>query len=142
MITFGREGNCVGMKTLRVGIDSYERMKERTLAIARGEYKPPAGAPKVWFTSAESFAKVLSDRNRVLLDIIATTAPQSLATLADATGREKSNLSRTLKNLEKYGLVRLSRGKRGSLIPKVPYDEVSLTVPLIRSKATGANAEA
>jgi hypothetical protein len=38
MITFGREGNCVGMKTLRVGIDSYERMKERTLAIARGGY--------------------------------------------------------------------------------------------------------
>ena len=113
-----------------------------TLAIARGEYKPAAGTPKVWFTSAESFAKVLSDRNRTLLDIIATTAPQSLATLADATGREKSNLSRTLKNLEKYGLVRLSRGKRGSLIPKVPYDEVSLTVPLIRSKATGANAEA
>jgi predicted transcriptional regulator len=129
------------MKTLRVGIASYERMKERMLAIARGEYKPPAGAPKVWFTSAESFAKVLSDRNRALLDIIATTAPQSLATLADATGRAKPNLSRTLKNMEKYGLVRLSRGKRGSVIPEVPYDEVSLTVPLIRSKATGANAE-
>ena len=28
------------MKTLRVGIASYEQMKARTLAIARGEYRP------------------------------------------------------------------------------------------------------
>ena len=57
------------MKTLRVGIASYEQMKARTLAIARGEYKPAAGEPKVWFRSAESFARVLSDRNRALLGI-------------------------------------------------------------------------
>jgi hypothetical protein len=36
-----------------------------------GKYKPAAGEPKVWFTSAESFARVLSDRNRDLLGIIA-----------------------------------------------------------------------
>jgi len=39
------------MKTLRVGIASYEQMKARTLAIARGEYRPAAGEPKVWFLS-------------------------------------------------------------------------------------------
>ena len=50
------------MRTLRVGIASYEQMKARTLAIARGKYKPAAGEPKVWFTSAESFARVLSDQ--------------------------------------------------------------------------------
>jgi len=31
------------MKTLRVGIASYEQMKARTLAIARGEYRPATG---------------------------------------------------------------------------------------------------
>jgi predicted transcriptional regulator len=49
------------MRTQLVGIASYEEMKARTLAIARGKYKPAAGEPKVWVTSAESFAKVLSD---------------------------------------------------------------------------------
>ena len=31
------------MRTLRVGIASYEQMKARTIAIARGKYKPAAG---------------------------------------------------------------------------------------------------
>ncbi|MBK9168123.1 MAG: helix-turn-helix domain-containing protein [Bryobacterales bacterium] len=118
------------MKTLRVGIASYQQMKERTLAIARGQHKPAAGEPKVWFPSTESFAKVLSDRNRALLAVIAESAPESLAELAERTGRQKSNLSRTLKTMERYGFVRLSRGPRGSVIPRVAYDRISLTLPL------------
>ncbi len=118
------------MRTLRVGIASYEQMKARTLAIARGEYKPAAGEPKVWFTSTESFARILSDRNRALLGIIAESAPESLARLVELTGRKKSNLSRTLKTMERYGFVRLGRGARGSVVPKVPYRKISLTLPL------------
>ena len=71
------------MKTLRVGIASYEQMKARTIAIARGEYRPAANEPKVWFTSAESFARVLSDHNRALLGITAESTPESLARLAE-----------------------------------------------------------
>ncbi|HJP22187.1 MAG TPA: transcriptional regulator, partial [Alphaproteobacteria bacterium] len=52
------------MTTLKVGIASYQDMKARSMAIARGEGKARRGEPKVWFTSLESFAKVLSDRNR------------------------------------------------------------------------------
>ena len=104
------------MRTLRVGIASYEQMRARTLAIARGKYKPAAGEPKVWFTSTESFARILSDRNRALLGIIAESSPESLARLAELTGRKKSNLSRTLKTMERYGFVRLERGARGSII--------------------------
>lgn len=118
------------MKTLRVGIATYEEMKARTLAIAAGEHKPGAHEPQVWFTSAESFAKVLSDRNRALLCIIADSGPESLAELAERTGREKSNLSRTLKTMERYGFVQLTRGERGSLIPRVPYQKISLVLPL------------
>ena len=44
-----------------MGIASYDAMKARTLAIARGELKPKAGDPTVWFTSPESFAKLLSN---------------------------------------------------------------------------------
>ena len=118
------------MRTLRVGIATYEQMKARTVAIARGEYRPPAGEPKVWFTSAESFARVLSDRNRALLGIIAESTPESLARLAELTGRKKSNLSRTLKTMARYGFVQLSRGARGSVIPRVPYQRISLILPL------------
>jgi predicted transcriptional regulator len=121
------------MKTLRVGISSYEQMKARTLAIARGVYKPEADEPKVWFTSAESFARVLSDRNRALLGVIAESAPESLTQLAQLTGRRKSNLSRTLKTMGRYGFVRLIRGVRGSVIPRVPYRRISLTLPLSKS---------
>jgi predicted transcriptional regulator len=128
------------MKTLRVGIATYEEMKARTLAVARGEYKPAADEPKVWFPSAESFARVLSDRNRTLLRTIAESSPGSLAELAERTGRKKSNLSRTLKTMERYGFVQLARGARGSVIPRVFYERISLTLPLSKPRRPGTEA--
>lgn len=118
------------MKTLKVGIASLEDMKKRTLAIASGKLRPAKGDPKVWFTSPESFARVLSNRNRALLNVIAATEPQSLQELASRTGRKTSNLSRTLKTMERYGFVRLHRGERGKVRPVVPYKSISLTLPL------------
>ena len=118
------------MKTLKIGIAGYDRIKARTMAIARGEYKPAKGEPKVWFTSVESFAKVLSQRNQELLTLIAREQPGSLTELAALSGRHKSNLSRTLKTISRYGLVELKEGQRGTLIPRVPYDRVSLDVLL------------
>jgi len=94
------------------------------------------GEPTVWFTSAESVARVLSDRNRALLGIIAESSPESLARLAELTGRKKSNLSRTLKTMERYGFVQLGHGVRGSIIPKVPYQKISLTLPLSKTGAS------
>jgi predicted transcriptional regulator len=105
-------------------------MKARTIAIAQGELKPRIGEPKVWFTSTESFAKVLSNRNRALLAMIAATHPSSLQELAERTGRKASNLSRTLKTMEHYGFVRLHRGERGRIRPEVPYSSISLELPL------------
>jgi predicted transcriptional regulator len=128
------------MKTLRVGIASYEEVKARTLAIARGKYRPGPTEPKVWFPSAESFARVLSDRNRALLQVIADSAPKSLAELAELTKRKKSNLSRTLKTMERYGFVRLSRGMRGTLVPSVPYKKISLILPLSKAGTLGTEA--
>ena len=102
------------MKTLRAGIAGHADMKARTMAIARGEYGPRQDEPKVWFTSLESFARILSDRNRALLKLIAEEEPESLAELS---GRAKSNLSGTLRTLERYGLVHLERGDRGRIAP-------------------------
>ena len=118
------------MKTLKIGIASYDRMKARTMTIARGEYRPATGEPSVWFTSIESFAKIVSQPNRELLSVIAREKPGSLTELAEFAGRNKSNLSRTLKTMARYGLVELKVGRRGRLIPRVPYDRVTLDVLL------------
>ena len=126
------------MKTLKIGIAGYDRMKARTIAIARGERKPARDEPKVWFTSVESFAKVLSHRNRELLTLIAREEPQSLTELAELSGRNKSNLSRTLKTMSRYGLVELKAGKRGTVVPRVPYDQVRLDVSLTSASQRAA----
>ena len=118
------------MKTLKVGIASYEDMKARTMAIARGELQPQPGDPKMWFTSPESFARLLSNRNRALLAQISQTHPESLHDLAAATGRTPGNLSRTLKTMERYGLVRLHKGARGKVRPEVAYRDVQLEMTL------------
>jgi len=118
------------MTTLRVGIASLDQFKERTMAIVRGEYKVGPDEPKVWFSSIESFAKILSESNRELLRVIAETKPQSLNELSKRTGRAKSNLSRTLKTMERHGLVRFEKGKGRTVVPRTPYTDVVLDLSL------------
>ena len=118
------------MKVLKIGIASYEQMKARTMAIARGELKPKPGDPKVWFPSTESLVRVLSDKNRALLANIRASEPDSLTDLAVRTGRKKSNLSRTLKTMERYGIVTIERNDQGRVVPRVPYGVVTVDLPL------------
>jgi predicted transcriptional regulator len=122
------------MSTLKVGIASYEEMKALTMAVARGQRRLAPQEPRVWFPSTESVAKVLSAGNRDLLRIIAEKAPGSLAELAELAGRKKSNLSRTLKTMANYGLVRLERGARGRIAATVVYDRIELELPLVRKE--------
>ena len=97
------------MKPIVIGIMQQERIRERVLAIARGNYKPKPGEPKIWFTSMKSLAEVLSDENRALLHVIMQTKPASISALAETTGRKPGNLSRTLKTMSNYGIVELKR---------------------------------
>jgi predicted transcriptional regulator len=99
------------MSTVAIGILPQEKMRERVLAIAKGEYKPEPSEPKIWFTSMRSLAEVLSDDNRALLKIIQEVHPESISSLAAITGRKPSNLSRTLKTMSNYGLVEMRREK-------------------------------
>ena len=110
------------MNVLKVGIASREEQKARTLAIARGTLKPRKDDPKVWFTSIESFAQVLSTKNKLLLEIIRRSKPASLAELAKLSEREESNLSRTLRTMERYGFVVLEKTDSGRLVAMAPYD--------------------
>src|ERR1700722_839528 len=115
---------------LRVGIAPYEEIWERTLAIARGEHKPLPSDPKIWFSSIESLAQVLSTRNKLLLELIAQAKPESMTELAELSGRHKSNLSRTLNAIEHYGLVKLTRKKSGEIRPQVTFDHLRVDLSL------------
>lgn len=106
------------LKTVTVGIMSKEDYKNRTMAIVRGKYKPKKDDPKIWFESIKSMAQILSNENQELLKIILKNAPKSLKELEELTGRAKSNLSRTLKTLERYGIVELHKEKQ-SVVPEV-----------------------
>lgn len=105
-------------RVMKVGIISPADYRRRTVAIAQGKYRPSKGEPKVWFESLNSMAQVLNSDNQQLLKQIIESKPQSLAELERISSRKKSNLSRTLKTLERYGIVELSK-REGKLIPKV-----------------------
>ncbi|GAB6269909.1 MAG: transcriptional regulator [Smithella sp.] len=98
-------------REMKIGIASFKDFKKRTISIAGGAYKPNNNEPTVWFDSIESMAQVLSSKNQELLKKIRDNNPESLAELAILSGRQVSNLSRTLKNMEKYGIVELNKGK-------------------------------
>lgn len=108
----------MAFKVMKIGIISKEDYVKRTLAIAKGTYKPRKDEPKVWFESTKSMSQVLSAENQELLRVIITNKPHSITELEEITNRKKSNLSRTLKTLEKYGVVELKKIK-GKIIPKV-----------------------
>jgi predicted transcriptional regulator len=49
------------MEVPKIGVASAAAYKARTMAIARGGLVPALGAPKLWFTSEESAARLGSD---------------------------------------------------------------------------------
>lgn len=40
-------------QTIKIGIMSREEFKQRTIAIAKGEYKPEPDEPKIWVESRQ-----------------------------------------------------------------------------------------
>jgi predicted transcriptional regulator len=107
-----RKGRKMNQKVLHIGIISYEDYKKRSLAIARGKYRPQPDEPKIWFESLQSMAQILSNENQLLLKTILERKPESLKELEAATGRSSSNLSRTLKTMARYGIVKMEKVRR------------------------------
>lgn len=123
------------MTRLNIGIAPYEEMKRWALDVASGKIKAGPDAPKLWFTSLKAAANVFSEENRHLLRVIAEEHPQSIAELEKLTQRKASNLSRTLRKLEQYGVVRLVEGEapkgRKPLRPEVMVDSVNVSFMLV-----------
>ena len=117
-------------KTIKVGIMPLEEYKKRTIAIAKGDYIPKKDEPKIWFESLKSMAQILSNENQQLLKTILEYNPQSLQELENLTGRAKSNLSRTLKTLQRYGIVQLDKKSR-NVVPKVLVTKFNVEFGLV-----------
>jgi predicted transcriptional regulator len=105
---------------------SREAFKQRTIAIAKGDYTPTKDEPKIWFESLRSFAQILSDDNRMLLRVIEEKNPKSLRELVDLTGRNKSNLSRTLHTMAGYGIIDLIKQPAREVVPTVKANRFNL----------------
>jgi predicted transcriptional regulator len=91
------------MKRCIVGI----RRPDAPEVAGRGQY-----VPTVWFPSMATMAAVLSEDNRALLRIVHNRKPKSLTELAELTGRQVPNLSRTLRMMEGYGLMTIEKNAR------------------------------
>jgi predicted transcriptional regulator len=112
------------MKQIKVGIMPLKEFQAYTQAIVTGKHKRKRGEPKIWFNSMASLAQVLSDQNRELLTLIAEEEPESISELARLSHRSQPNLTRTLKTMERYGLVKMKTGERGMKQPSVPYTDI------------------
>lgn len=115
----------MSIKLLKIGIASYQEQKTMVRAIAKGDIVPKDDDPRVWFSSLESLSQVLNSKNQLLLHLIATLEPVSIKELAVLSKREESNLSRTLKLFERYGLVRMEVSKGKMKAPRVTFESLA-----------------
>ena len=119
-------------KIVNIGIMPLEEFKKRTIKIVKGEYQPREDEPKIWFPSIKSLANVLSEENQHLLKLIIETKPGSIAALESVTGRKANNLLRTLRKMERYGIVALdasqtkTRPGKAPLVPRVLFDVANI----------------
>ena len=95
-----------------IKIQGHASLREEMKAVARGERLAAKDAGGTTFDSVEALLRLLTPRNRELLAIIRDKKPQSIAELAELTGRAQPNLTRTLGKLAAIGFVRLKNVDR------------------------------
>jgi predicted transcriptional regulator len=125
---------------------TFEKFKEFTREVVRGERTVDPNEPKIWFErvesgakaeesvhfqSLEAGAKLLSAKNRALLRAIAEKKPKSVKELAAMTGRAEQNVLRTLNKLAAAGIVRLDKSAGRARRPVLAARKVHFEIDLI-----------
>lgn len=121
-------------KTLKIGIATAEEFRALTRSIARGEQGRNVEQPKIWFESLQSAAQILGGENKRLLQTILDRHPASIKELEEMTGRKSSSLSRTLKTMERYGIVSLTKVKN-QVKPEVNATDFQIEFGLVDRSA-------
>lgn len=121
-------------------IGSIGEFREWTSKVIR-EPEAACDDPRQWFDSeetaeaaghspvtAEAMVKLLSPENMLLLEVIGRERPLSVRRLAELVGRTQPSISRTLKKLEKAGIVRLAEGEGRERAPQLVARRVRLEI--------------
>ena len=111
----------------QVKIQGHASLREEMKAVARGERPAPKDAGGMSFDSVEALLRLLTPQNRKLLAVIRDKKPQSIAELAELTGRAQPNLTRTLGKLEAVGFVRFENVKRRK-VPTTPVHSLRIKI--------------
>lgn len=94
----------------------------------------------VFFTSVEAARNLLTPQRIRLLTLIHERKPDSVYQLAKMCNRDPKNVHEDIKLLERYGILKTQirpGAQRTQRVPRVPYDEISLRIPLAaQSKLT------
>jgi predicted transcriptional regulator len=96
----------------RYRIQSHGTLRRQMKAVARGKRVAPKDAFAPSFESVSALLRLLTPANRALLAVIRDKKPQSIAELAELTGRAQPNLTRTLGKLEAVGFVHMKSVRR------------------------------
>jgi len=118
------------MTTLKVGIASYEQMKARTLAIARGKQRARRYDPKSGSRRWRALRKFSQTATAPFWPSSRKSNLPRWPNFQSSPARAKSNLSRTLKTMERYGFVQLCQGQGRKIVPGVLYSAIALAVPI------------
>jgi len=110
-----------------VKIQGHASLREEMKAVARGDKKTPKDAGGTSFDSVEALLRLLTPQNRELLAVIRDKKPQSIAELAQMTGRAQPNLTRTLGKLEAIGFVRFKTVERRK-VPTAPVHSLRINI--------------
>ena len=99
------------MKTLKVGIASYDAMKARTLAIAKGELKPKASDPQ----SLVHVARELCQATVQPKSVLAVGDNRDAARIAERVGgSDRTNTRQSVANAAHNGALWLGPPAQGS----------------------------
>jgi predicted transcriptional regulator len=118
--------------TSKLKVQSLKSLREEMVAVAKGRRTAPPDANVPSCNSLETVARLLTKENRKLLSLIRDCKPQSVAELAQLSGRSQPNLTRTLNKLEAVGFVSMRvRGRqkaptavvRNLMVEINPYSE-------------------
>ncbi len=123
-------------KTLTIQIkpvgEALAGFRETFKAAASGQR--PRRRQGVYFTSIEAARNLLTPSRLALLRAVRTKRPGSVYALAKLVGRNLKNVQDDLGILERYGLVRLSRGRRAGkrkvTIPEALFGEIALKIAI------------
>ena len=108
-------------------IQSFGSLRDEMISVAQGVRKAPTHAAQPSAHSADLIARLLTPENRILMSVLRSHQPESVAQLAAITRRAPSNLTRTLEKLVSAGLVAMETiGRRK--VPRAIADWITIDI--------------